>query len=136
MTADSAGRAWCWSDDADDIVVKGQPAIAIYAGPAGIIIRRQGDWDEHDDDVIWFGVDQALAVAAAILEAASLDVADIAEPAPKPAPCATKPKDSTGAERQRRRRARQKEEPTLDIDRDENRDTVTETVTPRDGEAA
>lgn len=140
LSADSNGRPWDWSEDADDIVVKAQPAVAVYPGPSGIVIRRQGDWNDDDDEVIWFGVDQALAVAAAILKAAGLDIADLV---PEPGQARVKPRDATGAERQRRRRTRQKQEKTaalFDCDvtdgvTPEDRDAVTDTVT-RDGEAA
>ncbi len=121
--ADSGGRAWDWCEDADDVVVKAQPAIAIYPGPAGVVIRRQGDWNDDDDDVIWFGVDQARGVATAILKAAGLD--PMAQ-TPESAQVVSEPKDSTAAERQRRRRARQRDQPTLDIDRDQARDVTAE----------
>ena len=110
MSADNAGHTWDWADDADDIVVKAQPAVAVYPGPAGIVIRLQGDFNDDADGVVWFGVDQAHAVAAAILKAAGLDAADlIAEPAQN----AIKPMASTGAARQKRYRQRKKKEPAL-----------------------
>ncbi len=125
MSADSNGRTWDWLDDDADIVVKAQPAVAIYAGPAGVVIRRQGDWNDDDDGVVWFGVDQAHAVAKAILEAADLDATALA---PEPAQDATKPMACTGAERQKRYRQRKKKEPALfdgegsDVTRDVTRD--------------
>ena len=127
MSADSAGRAWDWGDDDADVVVRSQPAVAVYPGPAGIVIRLQGDFNDDDDGVVWFGVDQAPAVAAAILEAAGLDAADLA---PETAQDATKPMASTAAQRQKRYRDRKKMEPTPEpdiFDRD-----VTDTVTDRD----
>ena len=85
-----------WADDDADIVVKAQPAIAIYAGPAGIVIRHQGDWNDDDDGVVWFAPEHALAIAKAIMAAAGLDAADLA---PEPAQIATKPMASTAAAR-------------------------------------
>ena len=128
MSAGSEGREFDWRDDADDVIVRSQPAIAIYPGPAGVVIRRQGDWCDDDDGVVWFGVDQAPAIAAAILETAGLDATALV---PEPAP---KPKDSTAAARQRRRRARQKEEATLDLGHVTAVTAVT--AVTRDGEPA
>ena len=108
MSADTETHEFDWTDDDADIVVKAQPAIAIYAGPAGVIIRRQGDWDEHDDGVVWFGVDQALAVAKAIMAAAELHAKD-----PEPARVASNISNSTAAARQKRYRDRKKKEPAL-----------------------
>ena len=73
MSADSNGRAWDWSDDADDVVVREQPPIAAYRNPSGdVVLRQRGDCFD-DDAWIWFGVDHARAIAAAILEVAGLD---------------------------------------------------------------
>ena len=135
MSTDSAGRTWCWSDDAADTVVPEQPAIACYTNPEGaVVLRQHGAWNDDDDAWIWFAPEHALAIAKAILAAAGLDGEAL-----DPEPCAAKPKDATAAERQRRRRTRQKQEKTaalFDCDvtdgvTPEDRDTVT-----RDGEAA
>ncbi len=126
MSANGDGRAWDWSDDARDLVVQEQPAIAVYTNPANaVVIRQAGAWNDDEDAWIWFSPDHALAIAKAILEAAGLDAMALA---PEPEQAASKAKDPTAAERQRRRRARQKE-PELDIDRDV-------TVVTRDGKAA
>ena len=130
----SAGesREFDWLQDAGDVVVRSQPAIAIYPGPAGVIIRRQGDICDDGDDVIWFAAEQAPAIAAAIMEAAGLDAKAMA---PEPT---RKPKDTTAAGRQRRYRERQKKESTPEPDifgRDVTRDVTPEDrdATPRDG---
>ena len=134
---DSAGRAWDWQDDADDVIVRGQSAIACYLNPAGdIVLRQHGDYFD-EDAWIWFAVEQAPAVAAAIIEAAGLDATALA---PEPT---QKPKDTTAAGRQRRYRKRKKKEPSPEPDifdrddRDVTRDvTDRDTVTGRDGATA
>ncbi len=122
MTA-GEGRAWDWTDDAGDVIVPAQPAIACYVNTAGnIVLRQQGD--AFDEDVwIWFDPQHAPAVAMAILEAAGLDTTAFA---PEPARACGKPKgkDPTAAERQRRRRKRQREEPTADIFDSADRDST------------
>ena len=141
MSADSKGRPWDWSDDADDVIVPEQPAVACYTNPAGdVVLRQRGAWNDDEDAWIWFSPEHARAIATAILQVAGYE-ATARAPVPKSAQNGSKPKDPTGAARQRRRRERQKE-PTLDIDRDqardvtaEDRDTVTVAVT-RDGEAS
>ena len=130
---DTVGEAhtWNWREDAGDVIVRAQPAIACYLNPAGdIVLRQHGDYFD-DDAWIWFAVEQAPAVAAAILEAAGLDATALA---PEPT---QKPKDTTAAGRQRRYRKRQKKELTLEpdiFDRDDR--DVTRDVTDRDTVAA
>ena len=129
---DGEGRPWDWHDDADDVIVPDQPPVACYVNPKGaVVLRQRDDWPSDDDPIIWFAVEHAPAVAAAILDAAGIDATALA---PEPAQVASKAKDPTGAERQQRRR-RKKKESTPDIfdrdDRDGDRDTVT-----RDGLAA
>ncbi len=126
------GREFDWLEDAGDVIVRSQPAVAVYPGPAGVVIRRQGDhWNGDGDDVIWFTTEHAPAVAAPILEAAGLDPTALA---PEPTLRRTKAKDPTAAGRQRRHRERKKKESTPEPDifgRDvtpEDRD-----VTDRDG---
>lgn len=124
--ADTGSHEFDWVEDAGDVVIQAQAALAVYPGPGGVVIRRQADeFDEmygHGDGVISFSVEHAPAIAAAILDAAAL--------APKPARAGSQPKDGTGAERQRRRRARQKKEPepalfNPAVTRDADRDSVT-----------
>ncbi len=143
--ADNEGHSWDWGDDAGDVVVEAQPGIAVYAGPAGVVIRRQGDWDEHDDGLVWFGIEHARAVASAIL-----DVAGYEASAPAPKPDGGKSKNNAGAQRQRRYRESKKKDPAPEpalferdavtaAERDTVTDGVTDTVTDtvtRDGEAA
>ena len=62
-----------WGADAGDVIVREQPAIACYVNPAGDIVLRQRGYPE-DDAWIWFAPGHALAIAAAILEAAGLEV--------------------------------------------------------------
>ena len=136
MTADE-GRAWDWTDDAGDVVVPEQPAVAVYLNPKGdVVLRQRGDVFD-DDSWIWFGSEHAIAIAGAILEAAGI----APELAPGPATSCgdTRPKDSTAARRQKRYRERKKKELTPDIfDRDDrdDRDVTRNGVTPRDGVTA
>ena len=133
MSATGESCAWDWRDDADDLVVPEQPAIAVYTNPAdAVVIRQQGTWND-DDAWIWFSPDHAPAIAKAILEAAGLDATALT---PEPAQV-VKPRDATGAERQRRHRERQKKESTAEPGMfDRNDRDVTATVTPRDGQTA
>ncbi len=125
------GREFDWLEYAGDVIVRSQPAVSVYPGPAGVVIRRQGNyWTGDGDDVIWFAAEQAPAIAAAILEAAGLDATALD---PEPTLRRTKAKDPTAAGRQRRHRERKKKESTPEpdiFDRDVARDTVT-----RDGSA-
>ncbi len=135
-TADE-GREFDWLEDPGDVVVRAPSAVAVYPGPAGVVIRRPGDhWNGDGDDVTWFTTEHAPAVAAAILEAAGLDATALA---PAPTRVGSKPKDSTAAGRQRRYRERQKRESPPDIfdraDRDDRDVTDRDTAT-RDGKAA
>ena len=128
---DSESRDFDWLEDASDVVVREQAAVAVYPGPAGVVIRRQGDQLYGDgDDVISFSVEDAPAVAAAILEAAGLDATVLASGTTR-VDSKPKGKDPTAAERQRRRRKRQREEPTADIFDSADRDsTAANPVTP------
>ena len=127
-------REFEWLQDAGDVVIQAQPAVAVNTGPAGVVIRRQADeFDEmygHGDILISFSIEHAPAIAAAILEAAGLDATALD---PEPTLRRTKAKDPTAAGRQRRHRERKKKESTPEpdiFDRDVARDTVT-----RDGSA-
>ncbi len=122
LSADSNGRPWDWSDDAGDTIVPEQPAIAIYTNPAdAVVIRQHGAWNDDDDVWVFFSPAHAPAIAAAILAAAGLDIADLAQ-------SVSKPMASTAAARQKRYRDRKKKEPALfdgeerDITRDVTRD--------------
>ncbi|MDP2333848.1 MAG: hypothetical protein Q8M19_24490 [Reyranella sp.] len=104
------------------VVVREQPAIAIYRNVYGdITIRQKGEIDpeplEVEDVVIVVLPQNARRLAEAILAVAA------AIPAPGPLALPA-PADRTAAERQRRHRAK-RNGPC-------NRDTVTDTVTRRD----
>ena len=112
------GRDFDWA--AVDVVVPEQAAIAVYVNPTGdVVVRQCGAWSDDADASIWFSPGHALAVAKAILAAAGLDAANIADLAPEPAQDATKPMASTAAARQKRYRQRKKKEPAL-FDSDES----------------
>ncbi len=119
-----------WLDDADEVIVREQPAIAVYTNPAGdVVLRQRGE----DDAWIWFAPDHARAVAVAILEAAAFD-ATVLTSTPEPTP---KSKDPTAAGRQRRYRERKKKESTSELFHSDDRDvTERDTATDRDGGAA
>ncbi len=128
---DNESRDFDWLNDAGDVIVRAQSAIAIYPGPSGVVIRRQGDlWSGDGDDVIWFRPEDAPAIAAAILTAVGLDPTVLASGTTR-VDSKPKGKDPTAAERQRRRRKRQREEPTADIFDSADRDsTAANPVTP------
>ncbi len=65
-----------WQKDAGDVIVRSQPAMAVYTNPKGDVVLRQecdGLSRDGEDDVVWFAVDHARAVAAAILKTAGVD---------------------------------------------------------------
>ena len=99
--------------DTDEVIVREQPAVAVYLNLAGdIVLRQQGD--VFDDDAwIWFHPEHAAAIAAAILEAAGLDAPVLT---PSQTTDAVLPKDPTAAERQRKYRERKKKKPTPEPD--------------------
>ena len=118
MSADES-REFDWLEDDGDVVVRAQSAIAIYPGPSGVVIRRQGDlWSGDGDDVIWFDPQHAPAVAMAILEAVGLDAAVLT---PEPARSSSKRKGASGAERQKKE---QPSEPDLLERNDVTRDSA------------
>ena len=126
------GTEFDWHD-ANEVIVREQPAIAVYINPAGdIVLRQRGDCFD-DDAWIWFHPEHAAAVAAAILEAAALD-APVSTP--EPTQVDSKPKDSTGAGRQRRYRERKKKESTSELFDREDRDVTRDTVTGKGGAAS
>ena len=88
-----------WCRDSESVVVRHQPAIAVYINPHGeVVIRQEGQYD--DDHWIYLTRDNAPKVAQAILEAAGIEgYAEMAPTLLLPAP-----KDKTAAERMRRYR--------------------------------
>jgi len=93
------GMTFCWDEIEQDVVIRNQPAVAVYTNPnGGIVLRQAGDYGADEDHWVYFDPMHAEAIANAILAAASLDQrADT-----------NSPKDSTAAERQRRYRARKR----------------------------
>jgi hypothetical protein len=84
-----------WYGDSESVVVRHQPAIAVYLNPHGeVVIRQEGQYDE--DHWIYVTRDNALKVAQAILEAPDKDC--------EAEPLLSAPKDKTAAERMRRYR--------------------------------
>jgi hypothetical protein len=100
-----------WSDD-DSVVLRDQPAVAIYSNKfQQVVIRCERAWDQEDDVVVLVDFAHAIRVVHAILETAGhgdiefirpsrggfvdVDQADDELPGPK---------DKTAAERQRRYR--------------------------------
>jgi hypothetical protein len=128
MTGYTPDFDWNPSRDADhSIVVRGQPAIAVYLNPHDeVVIRQEGQYDPSDDHFVYVTKPNALMVARAVLEAAGVNVefitpsvarlmierADIdwrsvnEDFSERASPEETlPPKDRTAAERQRRHRA-------------------------------
>jgi hypothetical protein len=85
-----------WYGNTESVVVRHQPAIAVYLNPHGeVVIRQEGQYD--DDHWIYVTRDNAFKVAQAVLELAGLEDC---EAVPRP----SAPKDKTAAERMRRYR--------------------------------
>lgn len=81
----SHGEAFDWTHD-DAIVLREQPALAVYTNPRNeVVIRQACAWDEDDDTVIFVLPENARAVADAILVAAApLIKRPTAKPSPPP----------------------------------------------------
>lgn len=139
----STSEDFDWKDANDRGLVVQQPVerVAIYSNPHDdIVIRQAQSWDEDRDTFIVIARAHAFAAARQILVAAGFQPREAAIMAARPdvdweAHLADfhelavgeeqKPKDTTAAERQRRHRANKAR---LD------RDSVTDSVTGRDGE--
>jgi hypothetical protein len=90
-----------WNPDNDtdhSIVVRHQPAIAVYLNPHDeLVIRQQDQYDDSDDHFVFITEDNVLRVVERMLEAAGIEMATAgAEPLLLPPP-----KDKTAAERVR-----------------------------------
>ena len=118
MTGHSLEFDWNPSRDTDhSIVVRHQPAIAVYTNPHDeVVVRQQDQYDESDDHFVFITKDNVRKVAERIMEVAGIEVATLAEPL-----LLAPPKDATAAERMRRYRNRKR-----NGDRNEDRDGVTE----------
>jgi len=89
-----------WAAAADDVVLRQQPATAIYLNPFGMVVVRQEADPFEDDPFIVIAPNNALAVAQAIIEAAGVPgVVSKQAAASSPTP---------GASRVRRLRARRR----------------------------
>jgi hypothetical protein len=96
MTDTSERFDWC---ESESIVLREQPATAVYINPAGdIVIRQANAYGDDDDDFIYLRPENVPALVDAILAAA-----DAERPAQVDAPL-------TNAERQRRYRDRHRNE--------------------------
>jgi hypothetical protein len=56
-----------WDDEL--VVVRGQPAIAVYTNPYGGVVIRQGETYPYDDQWVHFAPEHADAIIQAILTA-------------------------------------------------------------------
>jgi hypothetical protein len=109
-----------WYNKDDSIVVRHQPATAVYTNPHGEVVVRQQDQYGDEDDFIYIAKDNALKVAQAILTEAGVEVemavredGGLKEPLLLPAP-------TKAAERARRYRRNKRDGVTLERDgRDE-----------------
>jgi hypothetical protein len=104
-------------DDEHSIVVRHQPAIAVYLNPHDeVVIRQQDQYDESDDHFVFITKDNLLKVVERMLALAEAEIQTPAQPL-----LLAPPKDATAAERMRRYRNRKR-----NGDRNEDRDSVTE----------
>ena len=108
MTGYSPEFDWNPTNDTDhSIVVRHQPAIAVYLNPHDeVVIRQQDQYDESDDQFVFVTRDNVLKVAQRMLDVAGIEMAmtnmeegGLAEPL-----LLLKPEPLSGAERQRRYR--------------------------------
>jgi hypothetical protein len=108
MTGYSPEFDWNPANDTDHcIVVRHQPAIAVYTNPPDeVVIRQQDQYDESDDHFVFITKDNVLKVAERMLAVAGISMAmacmeggGLAEPL-----LLHNPTPLTGAERQRRYR--------------------------------
>ena len=99
MTGYSPEFDWNPRNDTDhSIVVRHQPAIAVYINPHDdVVIRQQDQYDDSDDHFVFVTKGNVLKVAQWMLEVAGVE----AKPQPLMLP---KPEPLSGAERQRRYR--------------------------------
>jgi hypothetical protein len=118
MTSYSPEFDWNPSKDDDhSIVVRHQPAIAVYLNPHDeVVVRQQDQYDESDDHFVYVTRDNVLRLAQRMLEVAGIEVVAAAEPL-----LLAPPKDVTAAERMRRYRHRKH-----NGDRNDDRDSVAE----------
>jgi hypothetical protein len=86
-----------WYGASESVVVRHQPAIAIYLNPYDeVVVRQQGQYDE--DQWVYVSTENVPILARAMLEAAGYETDQTyGKPLPKPEPL-------SGAERQRRYR--------------------------------
>jgi hypothetical protein len=101
MTGYSPEFDWNPSSDTEhSIVVRHQPAIAVYLNPHDeVVVRQQDQYDESDDHFVFITKDNVPKVVERMLELAGLEMATHAAPLMLP-----KPEPLSGAERQRRYR--------------------------------
>jgi hypothetical protein len=88
-------------EDYDSIVVKHQPAIAVYQNPHdGIVIRQEGHYGPDEDQFVVVTKDNVPRLVQAMFEAAGFETASTyGEPLLLP-----KPEPLSGAQRQKRYR--------------------------------
>jgi hypothetical protein len=117
--SDSHDFYWYSDDGESSIVVRHQPATAVYTNPHGEVVIRQQDQYGDEDNFVYVTKDNALKVAQAILSLVGIEVAltrlddgRLDEPL-----LLSAPKDKTAAARMRRYRKKK---------RDADRNTVTD----------
>jgi hypothetical protein len=88
MTGYSPEFNWNPSKDDDhSIVVRHQPAIAVYLNPHDeVVIRQQDQYDESDDHFIYITRDNVLKVVEKMMELAGIEATRTAAPLMLPAP--------------------------------------------------
>ena len=90
----TASDEFAWDDVANHIVQQAVERVAIYSNPHGdVVIRGDSGWPEHDAFIV-IARANALRAAQAILRAAGIDAAAMAQTSPEN----HGPKDPTGAD--------------------------------------
>jgi hypothetical protein len=83
--------------DADNIVVRAQPAVAVYLNPHGeVVVRQVGHYGPDEDQFVFVAPENVLRVTKRMLAVAGIDRSN-AEP-PTEQLLLPAPKDTTAAE--------------------------------------
>ena len=97
-----------WKPDDPSIIVKSQPALAVYQNPHGaIVVRQEGQYHPAEDQFVYVQPENAEALAAAInalarelLSGADVQGDDGRAPAPRQIQIADQRSSSRGKSRQ------------------------------------
>ncbi len=117
------GQDFDWTDD-ESIVLRDQPAIAVYVNPHGaLVIRQERSWNEEEDTWIVIQRENVRLVALQMLAVLGMS-ADTLPPEQTDEP------NSSGAARQKRYRERQTHHQSPPLVADGDTSVTPQSVTP------